>query len=224
METEKKAARRRVSELAQKMLPQGDFSGFFDAVYVTAQGDAGGVPWADLQPHPVALAWFEQQNLQGKNQRALVVGCGLGDDAEELARRGFRVTAFDVSPNAILWCKQRFPTSSVDYQVADLLDAPVRWHQAFDFVLEVYTLQALPRRLRTRAIAGVAQFVAPCGHVLVVCRGRDPRDDPGTMPWPLTRDELASFEQAGLSEVLLEDVRDVDGQLFRVLYRREHPE
>lgn len=224
METDKTPARQRVSALAQQMLPQGDFSGFFDAVYATAEGDASGVPWADLQPHPVALAWFEQQNLQGKNQSALVIGCGLGDDAEELARRGFQVTAFDISPNAIVWCKQRFPSSSVDYQVADLLDAPVRWRQAFDFVLEVYTLQALPRRLRTRAIAGVAQCVAPTGHLLVVCRGRDPWEDPGTMPWPLTRDELANFRQAGLSEVLLEDVRDMDGRLFRGLYHRQRLE
>ncbi|HEY1349444.1 MAG TPA: class I SAM-dependent methyltransferase [Ktedonobacteraceae bacterium] len=220
MSTDKTAARQRLSELAQQMLPRGDFSGFFDAIYATAQGDASGVPWADLQPHPVALTWLEQQKVQGENRRALVVGCGLGDDAEELAGRGFQVMAFDVSPNAIAWCKQRFPTSSVDYLVADLLDAPARWRQAFDFVLEIYTLQALPRRLRSSAIASVAQFVAPGGQLLVVCRGRDPQDDPGSMPWPLTREELAHFEQTGLREIFVEDVRDEDGQHFRALYQR----
>lgn len=220
MRTDKTAARQRVSGLAQQMLPRGDFSGFFDAVYATAEGDASGVPWADLQPHPVALAWLDQQGVRGEKRSALVIGCGLGDDAEELAGRGFQVTAFDVSPNAIAWCKQRFPASLVDYLVADLLDAPARWRQAFDFVLEVYTLQALPRRLRTLVIANVAQFVAPGGQLLVVCRGRDPQDDPGTMPWPLTRDELAHFGQVGLREVRLEDVRDDDGQHFRVLYER----
>lgn len=220
MRTDKTAARQRVSGLAQQMLPRGDFSGFFDAVYATAEGDAGGVPWADLQPHPVALAWLDQQGVQGEKRSALVVGCGLGDDAEELAGRGFQVTAFDVSPNAIAWCKQRFPASPVDYLVADLLDAPARWHQAFDFVLEVYTLQALPRRLRTRVIASVAQFVAPGGQLLVVCRGRDPQDDPGTMPWPLTRDELDHFERVGLRAERVEDVRDEDGWHFRALYER----
>jgi SAM-dependent methyltransferase len=220
MSSDKTAARQRLTELAQQMLPRGDFSGFFDAVYATAKGDASGVPWADLQPHPVAQAWLEQQRLRGENHRALVVGCGLGDDAEELAGRGFQVTAFDVSPNAIAWCKQRFPASPVDYLVADLLEAPARWRQAFDFVLEVYTLQALPRRLRTSAIASVAQFVAPGGQLLVVCRGRDPQDDPGNMPWPLARDELAHFAQVGLREMLLEDVRDEDGRHFRALYQR----
>lgn len=220
MSADKTAARQRLRELAQQMLPHGDFSGFFDAVYATAEGDASRVPWADLQPHPVAQAWLEQQKVQGESRSALVVGCGLGDDAEELAGRGFQVTAFDVSPNAIAWCRQRFPASSVDYLVADLLDAPASWRQTFDFVLEVYTLQALPRRLRTSAIASVAQFVAPGGQLLVVCRSRDSQEDPGSMPWPLTRDELAHFGQVGLHEVLLEDVRDEDGRHFRALYER----
>lgn len=220
MSIDKTAARQRVYELAQRILPSGDFAGFFDAVYAAAEGDASGVPWADLQPHPVGLAWLERQNIQGEGRSALVVGCGLGDDAEELAGRGFHVTAFDVSPNAIAWCNQRFPASSVNYQVADLLNAPVAWSQAFDFVLEVYTIQALPRELRARAIAGIAQFVAPGGQLLIVCRGRDPHEDPGTLPWPLTRAELAQFAQNGLREVLFEDVRDEDGRHFRAVYER----
>lgn len=220
MSTEKMAARQRVYELAQRILPSGDFASFFDAVYATAEGDTSGVPWADLQPHPMALAWLERQNVQGEGRSALVVGCGLGDDAEELARRGFHVTAFDVSPNAIAWCKQRFPTSSVNYQAADLLNAPAAWSQAFDFVLEIYTIQALPRELHTRAIAGLAQFVAPGGQLLIICRGREPQEEPGTLPWPLTRAELAQFEQHGLSEVSFEDVRDEDGRHFRAVYER----
>jgi SAM-dependent methyltransferase len=220
MKVDKTAGRQRVRELAQRMLPSGDIAGFFDAVYTTAEGDTNGVPWADLQPHPVALAWLQQHQVQGNGRSALVVGCGLGDDAEELARRGFRVTAFDISPRAIAWCRQRFPASSVAYQEADLFKAPRPWQQAFDFVLEIYTIQALSLQLRAQAIAGVADFVAPGGQLLVVCRGREVQDDPGTMPWPLTRDELAQFELASLREQSFEDVRDEDGRHFRVVYTR----
>ena len=108
----------------------------------------------------------------------------------------------------------------MDYQAADLLDAPAAWRQAFGFVLEIYTIQALPHTLRERAIASIASFVAPGGQLLVVCRGRDPQDDPGTMPWPLTRAELALFEKYGLHEESFEDVRDEDGRHFRVIYRK----
>src|SRR5437879_5089096 len=144
MASDKTQARQRIRELAQQRLPQGDFAGFFNAVYVTANGDTNGVPWADLQPHPLSLTWLKQHSIQGQRRRALVIGCGLGDDAEELAARGFQVTAFDISPQAIAWCQQRFPDSSVAYQTADLLEAPAIWQQAFDFVLEIYTMQALP--------------------------------------------------------------------------------
>lgn len=220
MNIDKTQTLQRVRELALRLLPAGDFAGFFDAVYTTANGDTNSVPWANLQPHPIALPWLQQQNVQGQGRHALVVGCGLGDDAEELARRGFAVTAFDISPNAIAWCQQRFPGSIVHYQTADLFDAPTEWRQAFDFVLEIYTVQALPRTLREHAIASIASFVAPGGQLLVVCRGCDPQDDPGIMPWPLIRDELDVFKQSGLSELSFEDVRDEDGRHFRAVYSR----
>ncbi len=220
MQHDKTQGRLRVRELAQRMLPEGNFAGFFDAVYTTAEGDANGVPWADLQPHPVALSWLQQHNIQGQGRRALVVGCGLGDDAEELARRGFQVTAFDISPRAIAWCQQRFPATPVTYQAADLFAAPTEWRQAFDFVLEIYTIQALAVSLRAHAIANVAQCVAPGGQLLVVCRGRDAQEELGSMPWPLSYDELAHFQQSGLRETSFEDVRDEDGRHFRVVYER----
>lgn len=220
MQHDKTQGRLRVRELAQRMLPGGDFAGFFDAVYTTAEGDANGVPWADLQPHHVALDWLQRHKIQGQGQRALVVGCGLGDDAEELARRGFRVTAFDISPRAIAWCQQRFPDTSVVYQAADLFATPPEWRQAFDFVLEIYTIQALSVTLRARAIASIAQYVAPGGQLLVVCRGREAEEELGTMPWPLSRDELAQFQQFGLREASFEDVRDEDGRHFCVVCER----
>ena len=57
-----------------------------------------------------------------------MVACGLGDDAEALAAAGWRVTAFDISPAAIAWCRERFPASPVDYQVQDLSAVPSSWH------------------------------------------------------------------------------------------------
>jgi len=64
---------------------------------------------------------------------------------------------------------------------------------AFDLVVEIYTLQVLPPELRHTAMDRLAGLVAPSGTLLVICRGRDPDDDPGAMPWPLTRAELDAF-------------------------------
>jgi hypothetical protein len=64
--------------------------------------------------------------------------------------------------------RRRFPDSAVDYVVADLLDLPPEWHRAFDLVVEVITVQALPDPPRARAIACVASLVAPGGTLIVI--------------------------------------------------------
>ena len=161
------------------------------------------------------------RQLFGIDQRALVVGCGLGDDAEALSSLGFQVTAFDISPTCIAWCRQRFPESSVGYLVADLFAPPAEWNGAFAFVLEAYTLQVLTPQLRQEAIKTIADFVAPDGRLLVITRGRDGSDGSGQMPWPLLYSELAQFVEYGLSEVQLDDYVDAEEppvRRFRVEY------
>jgi SAM-dependent methyltransferase len=151
-----------------------------------------------------------------------VIGCGLGDNAEFLAERGFAVTAFDISPTAVDWCRKRFPASKVRYVVGDLFTAAGEFGQ-FDFVLEVHTLQALPRSLRAQAVAAVAALVRD--RLLVVCRGcREPQPDE-TIPWPLTREELAGFTAAGLTEVSFDDFwdhKEPPCRRFRVTYQRAY--
>jgi SAM-dependent methyltransferase len=155
---------------------------------------------------------------------AIVVGCGLGDDAEELTRRGFAVTAFDVSPSAIEWCKRRFTSSPVKYQQADLFTLPADWSGAFNFVFEAYTIQALPRSIRPQAIAAVASLVAADGELLVICRGREDHEDEGSLPWPMTHAEIASFQQHGLKRTSFENYfdeeRDPPVRRFRARFRK----
>src|SRR5687767_2842505 len=96
--------------LAQQHLSKNDPLGWFEPLYAGANDDPGAVPWADMRPNPNLVDWLDAHSLPlSPGRAALVVGCGLGDDAEELARRGFRVTAFDISATAIGWCRRRFP-------------------------------------------------------------------------------------------------------------------
>jgi 2-polyprenyl-3-methyl-5-hydroxy-6-metoxy-1,4-benzoquinol methylase len=132
--------------------------------------------------NPNLVQWLDRRNVQGKGKLALVVGCGFGDDAEELAHRGFEVVAFDIAPTAIDWCQKRFPHSPVEYRVADVLDAPSAWQGSFDFVLEAYTLQVLPADVRRKATACIGGFLAKEGMLLVICRGRSAKEHPGNMP------------------------------------------
>src|ERR1700761_8699255 len=115
----------------------------FETIYAQAGDDLSRTPGAGLRPMPALTGWLDRQPPPA-GQTALVVACGLGDDAEEVSRRGYRVTAFDLVPAAIAHCRARFPGSAVDYRVADVFALPAAWHQAFDLVVEVRTLQSLP--------------------------------------------------------------------------------
>ena len=169
------AARQKVVSLAKESIAQSDPYGWFDRLYSQAEGDTSQVPWAKLTTHPYLQDWLDKFKPQSNNRRlsALVVGCGLGDDAETLAKVGYNVTAFDVSPKAIAWCQQRFPNSSVDYRVADLFALDSAWRGAFDFVFECRTIQALPLNLREQTIEAIASTVAPGGTLLIISRLRD---------------------------------------------------
>lgn len=216
-------SRQNARELAKSYLAQGDVTGWFEPFYLNAGGNPQAISWADLTPNPNLLEWLDREQVRGDGRTALVIGCGLGDDAEELARRGFVVTAFDVAPTAVVWCKERFPRSSVTYQVADLLEPPEAWVNSFDFVLEVYTVQCLPPANREKAFVEISRFLAPGGQLLVICRGREASDEPGNLPWPLSKEELARFEGLGLQTLHFEDFLDrVDGttRRFRGLYHK----
>ena len=153
----------------------------------------------------------------------MVIGCGLGDDAEFLASVGFNVVAFDISATCIDWCHQRFSQSPVSYEVADLLNEIEQFGEPFDFVFEAYTLQVLPAELRSLAIDRISSQVKKDGTLLVITRGRDLNDDRGNMPWPLVRSELHRFENSGLREIEFDDYveqEDPPVRRFRVEYRR----
>ena len=166
---------------------------WFERLYAAAEAGEAEVPWHRGRPNPFLEQWVREHSPDGTGRTALVIGTALGDDAELLAARGFAVTAFDISPTAIEGARRRFPDSTVDYRVADLLELPAEWRGAFDLVAEAITVQALPLSLRDQAIDAIAATVAPGGTLVVVSGiwyGGGPRDGP---PWPLTRAELDRF-------------------------------
>jgi SAM-dependent methyltransferase len=177
-----------------------DPTGWFEPLYAAAADGAAVVPWDRGAPHPSLVEWAEERGLDGAGQRALVVGCGLGSDAEYVAGRGFDTVAFDISPTAVSGARARFPGSRVRYLVADLLAPPAEWRAGFDLVHESLTVQSLPDPPRGEAIGRVASMVAPGGTLLVIASRRDEADRPvHGPPWPLTRAEVEAFATGDLA-------------------------
>ena len=208
--------------LAERATISGDPLGWFEPLYLAAENGTATVPWADLAPNPHLTGWT---HLNPDTMRtAVVVGCGYGDDAEWLAGRGLDVTAFDIAPTAIHACRRRFPDSSVNYRVVDLLDLPAAWtRQRYDLVVEAYTLQVLPPGSHQRR-AAIQSLAAITGSVLlIIARGRDEDDPLGDMPWPLLPTELDSLAEADLRILGWDDYYDTEDppvRRFRVTFSR----
>ncbi len=212
--------RGRARELARAHLAAGDALGWFEVLYGEAARGEATVPWVDLRPNPILVEWLDAHSGAG---RALVVGCGMGDDAGELASRGYSTVGFDLSCTAIAACSERFASADVEFLAANLLDAPESWRGAFDLVVESYTLQVLPPGLRAAARAALAGFVKPSGTLLVIARARDEHEPEGEMPWPLTRGEVEGLGAHGLELVELRDFMDDEeppARRFRATFQR----
>ena len=193
--------------LSGEALRDGDATGWFERLYAEAADGHAIVPWDRRAPHPLLVEWIDQHpGLAGR--RTLVVGSGLGEDAAYLAAQGYRVIAFDISQSAIEGARRRFPTSPVDFRVADLLNPPQEWRHFFDFVVETYTTQALPVRLRPTVALHVGRFVAPGGTLLVLAVAREPGEPVEGPPWPLTRADIDCFAVEGLEVLSLEELHD----------------
>lgn len=211
------------NRLAAESLASDDPTGWFERLYAEAATGTAVVPWDRDEPNPLLVGWTARRALDEPGGPALVVGCGLGRDAEHVASLGFHTTAFDISATAVRGARERFPESTVDYVVADLLDPPAEWAGAFDLVVESITVQALPLSVRGDAIVNTGRMVARGGELVVISGVREEGEQVDGPPWPLTRAEVDSFGVGGLRAAHVEQVPapgNPDSYRWRAVFHR----
>ena len=174
---------------------------FFESVYENADhDDLSAIPWATLAPNVYLEKHLSlQDTVSGK--KALVIGCGLGDDALILEKHGYEVEAMDISSSAIALAKKRHPDSKVDFYVGDIYDMPESSVGKYDFVYEGLTIQSLPPADREKLVGIIVSLVAKDGELLVYANTQDDADNYGGPPWPLYENEFMLFEKEGLEKI-----------------------
>jgi SAM-dependent methyltransferase len=197
---------------------------WFERLYAEAGAGRAVLPWDRGAPNPLLVEWLANHPLETGGKSAVVVGCGLGNDAELIAARGFDTTAFDIAPSALAQAAQRYPDSEVHYRQADLLDLPTDWRQRFDLVVECITVQSLPPELHQQAAAAVASLCGVGGLLVVIAAARADDEPVSGPPWPLTGDELAYFAVDGVERAVIETVPAGAGIRWRAEYRRPDPD
>ena len=85
--------------------------------------------------------------------------------------------------------------------VGDLIHPEETWKGAFDLVLEVHILQAIPEEIRNMAYRNLSPLLDRDGLLMCIGRLADGLEDKGEAPpWPLSRDFILHIGK-GLSEV-----------------------
>ncbi|KDE56181.1 class I SAM-dependent methyltransferase [Methanoculleus sp. MH98A] len=121
----------------------------------------------------------------------LEVGCGNGKTLAALARRSPRVTAVDISSEAVALARRRPGTAEIGLAVADARHLPFR-PGAFDAVFLVHVAGHLPEQGRKALASEAVRVLGPGGTLFF--RGfsvEDMRAGKGTEtePWTFRRGE-----------------------------------
>ena len=172
---------------------------YFESIYAAAGGDVRRIPWAHPGPTPALVSWLnaEAPSLVRCGARVAIVGCGLGENAREVRRRGYEVIGFDCSETAVRWARSLDPEGVDGYVQADLFDPPGRWTHRFDLVVEVDNIQSLTPDRHPDAVSALANLMTPHGLLLVIGRCSEPAAGrPADPPWPLTEAGLAAMSAA----------------------------
>ena len=197
---------------------------FFETVYQNASDDLSSIPWATMSANVHLLEYLkEAEDVKGK--RALVIGCGLGDDAVVLAKKGYETDAIDISSTAIEMAKERFGESGVHFSVQDIFALSKDFNEAYDFVYEGLTIQSLPREQRKLVVDIISGLVTKGGKLFVYAHGQKDEDDYGGPPWPLYSHEFDLFLDKGFKAVYSKqevEKKPIAPHMCCVLYEKEN--
>lgn len=143
--------------------------------YVSVQGIKQGSPeffehirpWMNPYKFPWIMARIEAESQKLEGRKLLEVGCGMGYDSLEFVRRGVRVTAVDLTPNAVEFAKRHFEVAGAEadeIRTGNALDLPFA-DETFDAVWSNGVLHATGDT--QKAIAEVFRVLKPGGRAII---------------------------------------------------------
>ena len=96
--------------------------------------------WASEVPSAIVSQVMTRLDI-GPDARILELGCGEGRDAVHLLEKGYNLLATDISPEAIRYCRTRWPKYSHNFRVLDCVAGES--DEKFDFIYAVAVIHML---------------------------------------------------------------------------------
>jgi ubiquinone/menaquinone biosynthesis C-methylase UbiE len=124
-------------------------------------------PWMNPYKFPWIMERIDREASILKGKHLLEIGCGMGYDSLEFLKRGVRVTATDLTPNAVAITRRHFEVENVQaeaIQTANALDLPFE-ADTFDAVWANGVLHATGDT--RRAIQEARRVLKPGGRAII---------------------------------------------------------
>ncbi len=124
-------------------------------------------PWMNPFKFPWIMDRIEREAALLRGRHLLEIGCGMGYDSLEFLKRGVRVTATDLTPNAVELARRHFELEGVQAEAvhtANALDLPFA-DGSFDAVWANGVLHATGDT--ARAVREVRRVLPPGGRAII---------------------------------------------------------
>ncbi len=124
-------------------------------------------PWMNPYKFPWIMERIDREAALLKGKHLLEIGCGMGYDSLEFLKRGVRVTATDLTPNAVAMTIRHFEVEGVQAEAvhtANALDLPFD-DNSFDAVWSNGVLHATGNT--ERAIQEARRVTKPGGRIMI---------------------------------------------------------
>jgi cyclopropane fatty-acyl-phospholipid synthase-like methyltransferase len=131
------------------------------------QQEVESMPWFNPELDDDLEKALDELGLQ--SGRTLDLGTGPGTQAMQLARRGFKVTATDISEAAIRLARAKAEAQGLDitWMQDDILDT--RLTQQFDLIFDRGCFHVLPPERRQDYVSIVRGLLKPGGYLFLKC-------------------------------------------------------
>ena len=184
----------------------------------------GDLPWQIDRPQPEVLRLIEEKKFESP---ILDLGCGSGDNAIELARRGYRVLGMDLVPEALRRAREKAAKAGLmqppEFLEGDALRLQESGVEA-ETVLDCALFHVFEDEERPRYVNGLEEVLSPGGRLHILSFSELEAREPG--PRRLTRESIAGAFGRGwtLEEAVrcryFDRIRADGAHAWRVTFRR----
>lgn len=99
-----------------------------------------GIRWSSDVCTPIVMDVIAKYDIN-RTHKLLEIGCGEGRDSKTVLENGFRLTASDISEEAITYCKKQLPQYEGAFRVLDCLSQKL--DTQFDFIYGIAVIHML---------------------------------------------------------------------------------